>query len=474
MKKHRTRIILAASFLLGTLGLFSQNPMALYFMETIPQTSQINPAMQPRANKFYTVASINQVFQSDLAFRDVFQKAGNKWVTIDSKDFDFDKLYNVIGSTVNFNEYFDVDLFGFGFRTGKGYFTLSMLQRTVFQSGLPSDFFKIAETGFADNSHFDLSTFRQKTMVYTQISLGYSHPINDKLTIGVNLKPLLGQVAVMTDIDRLKLNTSRQIWEVDARGDVYASMPIELEGEPGKFPDEIKFKDFEVSDIKEYLNPFRNPGIATDLGAVYKLDHRWTFSAALNNLGFISWRKDLNQLSVNGNYDFEGINVDASNKDNLDDAMDEILDSLENVMVFDTKHNRFSTALTPHLYVGASYHLTPAVSFGLLSRSTFQKQNFRQDFSLSANLQPYSFVALNMNLSQRVQGSTFAGLGLTFLLGPLQFYILTDHLPLRYSEVEIDGDKFPISKKMKDVTVMTGLNFVFGRHGYKDAPMINR
>ena len=182
----------------------------------------------------------------------------------------------------------------------------------------------------------------------------------------------------------------------------------------------------------------------------------------------------MNNLTFNGTYGFDGISINASNRDSLDEAFDEILDSIKNVVNFNTNHDKFTSGLTPSFYLGTSYHINPSISLGLLSRSTFQKKNFRQDFSLSANIQPYSFVAMNLNVSQRIKGSTFVGLGLTFLMGPLQFYILTDHLPIRYSEVDFDGDKIPMSKKLKDVTVMTGLNFVFGKNGYRDKPMLNR
>lgn len=472
--RYTVRLFLISSMVACATGLYSQNPMALYFMETIPQTTLINPAMQPRANKFYALPSINQVFQSDLAFKDVFQKSGNEWVTLNSERFNYNKLYKVLGSTANFNEYADINFFGFGFRTGKGYFTFTLSERFVVQSGIPADMFKIMESGFPDNSHFKLSTLRQKGMLFKQLSFGYSHELTDKLTIGANLKPLFGQLALVTDIDRFSLYTNRLEWEVVVDGKIYSSLPIDVEYTQGEFPDKIDSKDLEDKDIIKYGTSFSNPGLATDLGAVYKLNGRWTFSAALNNLGFINWRKDLNNLSFKGNYVFDGVSVDATNKDNLDDAFDDILDSLKTVINYKTDHKPFSSGLTPSFYLGASYHLNHAISLGFLSRSIFQKQSFRQDLSLSANLQPYSFVAFNINLSQRINGSTFAGLGMTFLLGPLQFYVLTDHLPLRYSNVEIDGDKFPVNVRQKDITIMTGLNFVFGRHGYRDKPMISR
>lgn len=471
--KYYAWFVIIGLFIAMGFRLSGQNPMTLYFMETIPQISQTNPAIQPRANKFISLPSVNQAFSSDLALKDVVQKSGSDWVTLNSQRFNFNNLYKVLGTTTNFNEFIDLNLFGFGFKTRKGYFTFSFAERAFVQSGIPSDIFKIMEHGFPDNSHFKLSTLRKKGIVYKQFSLGYSHELTEKLTIGANIKPLFGQLALMTDIDRLSLYTGRLAWEIVADGKIYSSLPIDVESTPGEFPDNIETRDLEGSDIvNKYGTSFSNPGIAADFGAVYKFNGKWTYSAAINNIGFINWHKDLNNLSFMGNYIFDGVGVDASNKDNIDDAIDDILDSLETVLNYNTDHRKFISGLTPSFYLGASYHLNHAISFGFLSRSILQKQNFRQDFSLSANIQPYSFVALSVSLNQRITGSTFAGLGMTFLLGPLQFYILTDHLPLRYSEVHIDSDKFPVNERMKDVTIMTGINIVFGKQGYRDKPLI--
>src|SRR5690554_8149992 len=73
------KIIVGVAGLLFLAGqVKAQDPMGLYFMETIPQTKHTNPAMQPRANGFFALPNVNQLFQSDLAFSDVFQDVGSE------------------------------------------------------------------------------------------------------------------------------------------------------------------------------------------------------------------------------------------------------------------------------------------------------------------------------------------------------------------------------------------------------------
>ncbi|MDG5800568.1 DUF5723 family protein [Marinilabiliaceae bacterium ANBcel2] len=471
----RLLIILLTLLALSIFKVKAQSPNALYYLETIPQTSRINPAMQPRANGFFALPSVNQLFQSDVAFRDIFQDTGDDWVTPLSSRYDYSDLYRVTGSTLYLNEYLDVDLFGLGFRSGRDYFTFALSFKNVTEIGFPSDLFKITEKGFADGETFNLSTMRLNQIAYKELSFGYSREFTDKLTAGINVKPIFGMVGGKTDINRLELQTNRTHYDMIVDGTIYSSAPIIVEeGEPGDFPEDIRDKELEDDDIVDYFTWFKNPGVGFDLGAVYDYSDQWSFSFALNNLGFISWNEDLNSLSFNGEYRFDGLNVDGSNKDDLDEAVDDIVDSIKTVIHYDTGHKSFNSSLTPSLYFGAEYNLTNSISFGALSRTVFQKYSTRQDFNLSANLQPYSFVALNLNYSVRVNGSNGMGTGLTFLAGPLQIYMLADYIPLKHATVYMDDDEFTMFPEQQDFSFKFGLNFIFGRHGYSDEPMLVR
>ncbi|MDR1667916.1 MAG: DUF5723 family protein [Bacteroidales bacterium] len=471
------------SLLLGTgANLRAQDPMALYYMETIPQTSRINPAFRPRANGYYSLpASFGFSFRSDLAVKDVFQKHGDKWYLPIEKQYDYSKLYKSVGKkSTMFNSRFEYDVVGLGFRVGKGYVTFGLSEHIVGVSSLPSDLFKIPESGFPDNTKLDFSPLRISAIAYKQILLGYSRPINDKLTIGVNLKPVFGQVAVTTDIRTFTLRTGTSEWSVDAEGDVYSSLPaVMTEDENGEL-DDFEFRDdLEDGDYIEKYALFSNPGFAIDLGAVYNFTERFSVSAALNNLGFISWQEDLNGVSFQGQYAFKGIEYNTA-EDDWDDVMEELGDSLQNVIQFGTQHKKFKTALTPSLYLGASYRLTPTISVGLLSRSVFWKKAFHQNFNLSLNLQPYSFVSFTVGLNTQIKGNTYFGSGFSLFLGPLQFYLLSDYLPVRYSTLKMvdkngKEDKIPfVPERQKEITFRTGLNLVFGRQGYVNRSMLEK
>lgn len=451
----------------------AQDPMALYFMEVIPQTKYTNPAMQPRANGFFALPNVNALFQSDLAFSDVFQDVGSEWVSPLSKRFNYGDLYDASGQAFNVNEQTDFQLMGLGFRTGRDYISVSLSVKGAVAMGVPSDLFRITDKGFPNGSRFDFSTLRTKMVTYKEINIGYSREWTEDLTLGVNVKPLFGVLGGMTDISRFELQTSREVFDVYVDGKVYTSAPLEIEENetPGDFPESIEGRDMD-DEWGSYFSSFKNPGIAFDFGAVYQLNNRLELSAALTNLGFIKWKEDLNTLSFGGHYSFEGLEVDGSNKDDLDEALDAIGDSLKTVIDYTTGEEQFSMALVPGLYVGAQYELTKSLSLGVLSRSLMQKQNFRQEFNLSANWQPYTFLALNANYGYRVKGGGGLGGGLSLLLGPVQFFAIADYLPTHYANVNFDGDEFTMFPNQRELSVKLGLNLIFGRHGYRNRPML--
>ena len=456
-----------------------RQPHSLYFMNTIPQVTQMNPALQPRANGYVVLAGINADYFNDIAMKDAFQKHGNKWYTPIEKQYDYNKLYKSIGKkAAMINSGTDVDFLHFGFRTGNGYFTFGLSEHITGNSALPTDLFKISENGFPEGTKLDFSPLHAQSMAYMQALIGYSGKVNNRLTIGVNVKPLFGQLALATKTDKFKLHTGEEKWDLDAKGNVYSSLPADeiVTDSEGRIYDIIErnFDDYKAKDwINDYA--FTNPGIAFDFGAVYQINERLSVSASLNNLGFISWKNDLNSISFDGKYTFNGLYFDASSDDDFGDLFKNLGDSILNAMNYEIRHDKFKTPLTPVFHAAATYQLSKSVSAGFLSRTVFWEQGVRQSFNASFNLQPYSFVSFNAGATYQVKGGAYLGGGFTILLGPLQIYLLADYLPIYYSTFQADdGDKisyFP--ERLRTETIRFGVNLIFGKHGYTNKPMLD-
>ena len=458
-----------------------RQPHSLYFMETIPQISQMNPAFQPRVNGYVMLPNVNFDYLNDLAVKNIFQKKGSKWYTPIEEQYNYAKLWKSVGKKATFsNVSSDVDIVGFGFRTINGYFSFGISEHLSGNFALPSDLFKITDNGFPNGTSLDFSPLRTQGIVYMQILLGYSTMVNDRLSIGMNIKPLLGQFAVTTKIDKFELQTSEKQWVLDAKGNVYSSLPIEevIMDAEGKIKD-INFRDvdkYKSKDwVKKYGTALNNLGIALDLGVAYQINERLTASASLNNLGFISWDNDLNGITFNGEYNFKGLEYDVSKGETVKDLFKSLGDSIADAMNYVVQHDKFKTVLSPILHAGATYSLSRAISVGLLSRSVFLQQSICQSFNASFNLQPYNFLSLNAGTTWQVKDNVYLNGGLMLSLGPMQIYALVDCVPIYYSNVWIDGKKrFPVPEHFKTFTCRAGLNVVFGKHGYINNPMLDK
>ena len=462
ISKIYIRAIFALAIVFTAVQLSAQSPMSLYFLETLPQTNNTNPASTPRANVFVSIPSAYAGMHTDLAAEDLLQKQSGQWVTPIDKSFNYDDLYKSIGESGSFSAEVCVAPLAFGFRTGeKGYFTFSIAERAMTRGNMASDMFKIVENGLPSETRLDLTKTGARSIVYKELSFGYAREIDEKLTVGVHVKPLFGQLAAVSEIDNFVVQTGESEYAMQVKGSVYASAPMEVEeGEDG-FP-----KDVEMDDIEpNTFTGLKNSGLAFDFGGVYRFNDKIVLSAALNNLGFIRWRQDLHSLSVSGEYKYDGVELNLNTLDSIGDMLENELDTIKNVLDGDMGNGKFSTGLTPSLYLGGQYMVNNSLSMGLLLRSTFEKYNFRQEFCVSANWNPRQFLTLGLNYNKEINGSSAIGMALALRGGPLQFYVVADHIPFKYNTIQDNGTSYPVPMHLESFSLMTGINFVFGANG---------
>ncbi len=478
-KLNYIKVLYVVVFLLATCStVFSQNSNLLYYFENVPQTNYTNPAMLPRANGFFSLPGLSSVaidFKSDIAAKDLLQKHDGIWVQPLDAAFDYSKFYKSFGKSANISAGVAYGPIYFGFRTGKGYFTFSLQEKVNAKVSLPKDIFRIAEKGFENGDVLDLKSLDANIMAYHEISIGYAQQIDDKLTVGVHFKPLFGIAATKMKYNSLAIKNNGTSYNLKVDGDIYSSVPfLTVTNDEDGYPDEFEMQDdLEGSDISDQVSPdFSNFGFAFDLGAVYDFNPSFTFSAALNNLGYINWKKNLNSVSAKGTYDFEGPDVSITEVEDMDEAYEDIVDEIKDVMEVKTEGKSFKTGLSPELMLGAAYHVNHVFDLGFLSKSTFAQYNFRQEFVLTTNFNLYKALSANFGYNYEIKGSSDLGLGLALRGGPLQFYLMANHIPFYYDKIESDGDEFIAPTKAESFSLMLGINFVFGKHGFKNKSMI--
>ncbi len=468
-------------------GIKAQNPLSLYFLENVPQSKLLNPAMTPRANFYIGFPGINTIYtgmNSDILGSDIIQEHNGKYVTLTQAGFDYQLFYKQIGDAANLSSYQTIAPLTFGFRLKKGYFTFGWTEKLTETLSIPSDFFRIMDKGFSDGSNFNFKKLGTLSQYYREFSLGYAFNITKKFKVGAHVKYLQGLAAVKSNIDRFTLKTGLDSWDIDMKSSINLYAPVYVSYDE----DGIPSLDSIPSDANTWLDKsvfnFSNPGFAIDLGGVYNLNEGWEFSVSVNDLGFVAWRgEDLNTFNANGKYSFDGIYVDNNNIDSLDNAFDDLLDTIKTAVNFTHGNEHFSTSITPKLYLAAQYRFNYYFSMGLISRTVFAKYDLRQEFNMSANLNLYHFLTTSLSYTVGIDGTNNFGLGLGLRGGPVQFYVALDYLPYKmYKKVTVQDPDNPDSNLLEipmmptsfsNVNMMFGINLLFGANGFRDKPMID-
>lgn len=482
MKKHLSIITIA---LACVLPLKAQISHTLYNQESVPQITLLNPALQPRCNFFVTIpgANIYTGISDNIRPTEFFKKNGGKWITPLESEFSYSKLRKVYKKKMALDFNTTIGLLNVGWRTSKeGYFTVSINERISTDIALPSDLLMIADKGIPSGTNLNFKRLGINAKVYHEFGVSYTFHYDTQWDFGFRGKLISGISAIKTKNKKFDIHTSADVWTVNSDVEIFTSMPLETDNaikEDGTIAfDSLDVKDMESSDYKDWLMPnFKNPGFGVDLGASFTLDEYWRFSASVTDLGVIFWKRDLNNIKSNSQFDFDGVYVDIAkiNKDE-DDARDVLEDELDtlNVKLSPTlNHKKFATGLNPNIYLNAEYRLNHYLTFNFLSHTKFFPKRVNQDFNLAANVNPYKPFSASLGFTLNTQGKFSSNLGFSVRGGFLQFYTMVDYAPYRYNKYNIDGNKFTAPRNMTNLTISAGLNIIFGPHGFRDKPMIN-
>ena len=458
----------------------AQNPLSLYYLENIPQSTLLNPAMTPRTNFYLGIPGVNTIYTSintNMTSGILQEQSNGQYLIVGQEGFDYSILYKDIGDAANITSYQTITPLMFGFKTKNGYFTFSWTEKLNEEISAPKDIFRIMDEGYTEGSQYDFSKTGSDAKYYREISFGYSFNLSKHLRFGLHTKFLQGLVAFKSNINNITVNTSSENWDVTMNGSVHLSAPVYISSyDENGFPI-IDSIPSDMSDLidKGILN-FSNPGFAVDLGMVYS-KNKFELSVSLNDLGFIMWKgNDLHNYYADGSYSFNSLNEDS-----IDDGLGELIDSIRTAVNLTHDDAKFNTGLGPKIYIGTRYKFNHYFSMGFLSRTVLTRYVTRQDFNVSANLNLYHILTTSVNYTMSINGRNSLGTGIGLRLGPLQLYTAMDFVPYNISKnITIANPSDPeyptqipvMPDKLSRFNIMLGVNLLFGANGYHDKPMI--
>lgn len=429
------KIIVSITFV-GVLPAFAQNTATGYFNDGYLYRHEMNPAISNSQSYVAMpgISNINVGLRSNIGVKDVLFKRNGKTTTFLNPYVSSGEFLSNINEKNRTAIDLKVQLLGFGFKGFKGYNHFGINVRSNVSTIIPRSLFELAKEG-VKNKTYDISDFKAHADAYTEISLGHSHKINNHLDIGATLKVLLGGANVDADFNIAQLILQEGQWQAVTNAEVQASIKgltykeeTKMRGLEGEKKQHTYVNDLDVK--KTGLNGF---GLGIDMGAVYTLDEVWKFSAALLDLGFISWNNNM-VASTDGDQTFTTDTYIFNVDDEADNSINNEIDRLgEGVAVLYELKNKGdagsrSTTLAATMNLGIQYTLPSYknLSFGLLNTTKMNRDYSWTEFRLSANW----YAGKALSLSANVAAGTFGtSLGWMLNLHPNGFnlFIASDH-----------------------------------------------
>lgn len=441
----KTKLTLIAIVFMGLVNSFAQQNLTLYNMDMVPQRSYANPAFMS-ANKVYIGLPLISseyfgISNSGFKYSDLIQHNG------DSLYVNYSNMLSKLAANNYLSMTTRPDILSFGFHVKKNYFSFNATEKIDASFRYPKNFMEFIWKGNGGLLGEEVKlNFGVNVTHYREYAIGYAREVNEKLTVGAKFKYLYGMENISTERTNISLTTNPNDYSLTAKADIL----INTSGIDSNSTSNIVPKD--------YLFKRKNKGFGIDLGGVYKLNERFTFSASLIDLGFIKWKSGVvNYQSHNPNasFTYQGMDMNQllNNSDSSNSATNVIVDTLQKIFQIDQVHNSYTTKLSTKIYAGANYNLTEKINTGVLFYGQFFDKSFHPALALSYNQRIGRILSFSLSYSMYNRSYNNVGFGLGISNGgPVQFYFVSDNLL---------GAIFP--QNTKNLHMNWGVNVTFGK-----------
>jgi hypothetical protein len=414
MKTIYKNLFAAFILLFVPVMIFGQEFNSAYFTKGYSLRHQMNPAFDNDSTSYLAlpaIGSTNVKTMGNFGCEDIFFDNPDYPSTSDKKKTTFMNPYitNPLAGFKDMNRfsaYVNMNIFSYGFKGFKGYNTIEMNVRANMDGKIPYELFDFAaNTG---NKSYDIGDISLRAQSYAEIALGHSHQINKNLRIGAKLKALIGITNAAVDLKNMRADLSgADQWTVSGTADAHVSMKgFSFKSETKEYKNQYAGHDTyqHVSDVDVDKPGVGGFGMAVDLGAVYKINDDFTVSAALLDLGFISWSNDVYATNGSTSFTFSGFHDTGvnTNDNTVDNQADDYSDQLSDFANLKDKGDQGSrtTNLDAKLNLGVEYTLPVyrKIKFGFLESTRFGKFSWTEG-RLSANYEPLKWLDGGVNLA---------------------------------------------------------------------------
>lgn len=461
MKPRVLTIILAIAAGSAFTNSSAQTFDSSYFMDGATFRHNLNPAFMGERNYISMpgLGNINIGTNSNMGLTNFlfkFNDPNNKYnlTTFMSPTVGREEFLNKLKTNNRFNFHTNMTLLSTGFYGMGGFNTIEISAKSNSTLNMPYELFNFMKTGM-DQNNYHIKDFSFNSNNYVELALGHSRKIDDKLTVGAKLKFLVGAANIDAKIDQMDVALNGDKWEITTHGTLNAAVGGATFKTKAENPGEIDG----VNTDKIGVGGF---GSAIDLGATYKLRDDLLLSAAVTDLGFISWTNNLKGSTHSTQFTFDGfeniaVKPEDGDPNSLKDQTTKIKDDLKELAKFydDGKSSR-TTMLTSTVNLGAEYFCPfyNKLSVGLLSTTHIGNLTWTKAM-LAANVKPLKWFGASVNYSYSTYGSSL-GWMLNFHPKGFNFFMGTDYMITNVTPQFVPTGNL-------NTNVCLGFNITFGK-----------
>ena len=420
--KINYKYILSAVILSFSATAMAQELNSAYFTNDFKNRHDLNPAFGNEQNYFSIpgMGNINVGVMGNFGLEDVLfdnplypSGSSKKKTTFMNPNISAADALSGFNSENKINGGYRIGLFSFGFNSFGGYSTFELNVRGDVGVNLPYELFEFAKN--TGNKTYNIGDINVDTKHFAEIAFGHSHQVNDKLRIGAKAKILLGIARGSFDFKNVKADLAEgDQWTIsgDAQASVsmngvkYKSESKEYKGKTGSY-EHVTGLDVDKAGIA-------GMGLGFDIGAEYKITDDIKVSAALLDVGFISWKNDVQATNNSKSFTFNGFHdtsVTSDGNNTIDDQSDDYSDQISDFANLQDKGDKGSkkTGIGATMNVGCEYVLPVyrPLSVGLLCSSRFNGDYSWTEGRLSANIAPLKWINGGINLAVGTYGTSF-------------------------------------------------------------------
>lgn len=434
-------LLLFSGLILSNLVSAQKMNNTLYLMQNVPQSNQLNPAIQPECKVFLGFPGLSSIYlnyaNNSFTYDDIIKKGTG--LQKDSLVVDINSFHDALKPTNLITNQLDYTFFSLGIRAKKMFFTLDLSSkidtRLGFDKGLIS-FFKDGNAAYMGRTA-DLGAIGLEGTAYNEVALGVSKQVTEKLTVGVKAKVLFGVANMHMDQSDLSVYTSESgdLVQLRSKQLMKVSMPLDIteKADPDgtNYIDDIDINDDDMD--AKFFSGTNNKGFALDLGATYQFDKKTIFYASILDIGGIKWN-DTYELYQDATFDWKGGDWSQSGNSNdpnyreIKDVMEDLTDSIADAFRFRDKTGSYSRALPTKVYLGGSYELNKRINVGAVSRTEIYDGKLRPSLTLSANTRVIRNFSASLSYSMVNNSYNNVGAGIAAKLGPFQIYAVSDNI----------------------------------------------